>query len=103
MRHDPAHERFKTRCFGALMLRSKNPHSRSTFKSIRDPSSELCAALSTNHACASSNARDIIGARKDDLISAAKRNGADDELVYALNKLPDKEFSGPDQVQKALF
>jgi Protein of unknown function (DUF2795) len=42
-------------------------------------------------------------AGKNDLIATAQRNGADDQLLGALNKLPDKQFSGPDQVQKAIF
>jgi hypothetical protein len=40
---------------------------------------------------------------KQDLIERAKNNGADDEIVNSLNKLPDGEISGPDQVQKAVF
>jgi Protein of unknown function (DUF2795) len=40
---------------------------------------------------------------KQDLIEHAKNNGADDEIVSSLNKLPDGEISGPDQVQKAVF
>jgi Protein of unknown function (DUF2795) len=40
---------------------------------------------------------------KQDLIEHAKNNGADDEIVNSLNKLPDGEISGPDQVQKAVF
>lgn len=42
-------------------------------------------------------------ARRNELIATAKSNGADNQLLDALNRLPDKEFSGPDQVQKALF
>jgi Protein of unknown function (DUF2795) len=40
---------------------------------------------------------------KQDLIEHAKKNGADEEIVNSLNKLPDGEISGPDQVQKAVF
>jgi parvulin-like peptidyl-prolyl isomerase len=40
---------------------------------------------------------------KQDLIEHAKSNGADSEIIDALNKLPDGEVSGPDQVQKAVF
>jgi hypothetical protein len=40
---------------------------------------------------------------KQDIISHAKSNGADQEILDALNKLPDGEISGPDQVQKAVF
>jgi Protein of unknown function (DUF2795) len=39
---------------------------------------------------------------KQDLIEHAKNNGADDEVVNSLNKLPDGELSGPDQVQKVV-
>ncbi|MCW2691109.1 MAG: hypothetical protein JWR37_5999 [Mycobacterium sp.] len=42
-------------------------------------------------------------ASKSDLIEKAKENGADQSLVDDLDKLPDREYSGPDQVQKALF
>lgn len=40
---------------------------------------------------------------KEDLIEHAKKNGADDEIVQSLNKLPDGDVTGPDQVQKAVF
>jgi hypothetical protein len=40
---------------------------------------------------------------KQDLISHAKSNGADPEIINALGKLPDGDISGPDQVQKAVF
>ncbi len=40
---------------------------------------------------------------KQDLIECAKKNGADDEIVESLNRLPDDEITGPDQVQKAVF
>lgn len=40
---------------------------------------------------------------KQDLIEHAKSNGADQEILDALQKLPDGEISGPDQVQKAVF
>jgi parvulin-like peptidyl-prolyl isomerase len=41
--------------------------------------------------------------KKQDLISHAKDNGADEEILDALEKLPDGDVSGPDQVQKAVF
>jgi hypothetical protein len=41
--------------------------------------------------------------KKQDLISHAKDNGADKEILDALEELPDGELSGPDQVQKAVF
>ena len=40
---------------------------------------------------------------RDDLISHAKSNGANDEIVDALGSLPDGDITGPDQVQKAVF
>lgn len=40
---------------------------------------------------------------KQDLIEHAKKNGAADEIVESLNRLPDDEITGPDQVQKAVF
>jgi hypothetical protein len=41
---------------------------------------------------------------KQDLISQAKSNGAGEDILDALDKLPDEgEISGPDQVQKAVF
>lgn len=41
--------------------------------------------------------------QKQDLISHANDNGADKEILDALEKLPDGDISGPDQVQKAVF
>lgn len=40
---------------------------------------------------------------KQDLIDHAKNNGADDDIVSSLQKLPDGEIGGPDHVQKAVF
>ena len=40
---------------------------------------------------------------KEDLIEHAKSNGADQDILDGLQKLPDGEISGPDQVQKAVF
>jgi hypothetical protein len=42
-------------------------------------------------------------ASKDDLVKKAQENGADQEVVDQLKKLPDKEYSGPDQVTQAVF
>ncbi len=42
-------------------------------------------------------------ASKQDLIGRANYNGAGKEILDALNKLPDGQISGPDQVQKAVF
>ena len=42
-------------------------------------------------------------AGKNDLVEHAKSNGADNVIVENLQKLPDKEYSGPDQVQKEVF
>jgi len=41
--------------------------------------------------------------KKQDLISHAEDNGADKEILDALEKLPDGDISGHDQVQKAVF
>jgi Protein of unknown function (DUF2795) len=41
-------------------------------------------------------------ASKDDLVSLAEDNGAPSEIVDALRSASASEFSGPDQVQKAL-
>ncbi|WP_029111730.1 DUF2795 domain-containing protein [Mycobacterium sp. URHB0044] len=42
-------------------------------------------------------------ATKSDLLECAKSNGADQNLIEDLKQLPDEEYSGPDQVQKAMF
>jgi len=39
---------------------------------------------------------------KDDLISLAERNGADDDVLDALRNAGDSAFDGPDQVMAAL-
>lgn len=41
-------------------------------------------------------------ASKQDLASAARENGAPDDLVKRLQGLDRDEFSGPDEVQAAL-
>jgi hypothetical protein len=40
---------------------------------------------------------------KEQLIERAKANGANQDVLEDLKKLPDREFGGPDQVQKAIF
>jgi hypothetical protein len=42
-------------------------------------------------------------ARKDDLVEHARKHGANDEVVESLKGIPDKEYDGPDQVQKEVF
>jgi hypothetical protein len=44
----------------------------------------------------------IFPSSKQDLIEHAKTNGADDDIVNSLKKLPDGKIDGPDQVQKAV-
>lgn len=41
-------------------------------------------------------------ATKDDVVSTAEQNGADDEVVSHLRGLDEEEFSGPDDVMRAL-
>jgi hypothetical protein len=41
-------------------------------------------------------------ATKDDVVSTAEQNGADDEVVTQLRGLDEEEFSGPDDVMRAL-
>jgi hypothetical protein len=38
---------------------------------------------------------------KDDLIAAARNNGAPDEVIETLQKLPGDQFDGPPAVMKA--
>ena len=40
---------------------------------------------------------------RDDLVTLAKDNGADDTLVDKLAHAPTDEFDGPDDVQRAVF
>ncbi|MGW3555022.1 DUF2795 domain-containing protein [Streptomyces griseoincarnatus] len=42
-------------------------------------------------------------AAKDDLVSVARSNGADDGLLKKLSETGTKRFDGPDEVQKAVF
>jgi hypothetical protein len=41
-------------------------------------------------------------ATKDDVVSTAEQNGADDEVVSQLRGLEKEEFSGPDDVMRSL-
>jgi hypothetical protein len=41
-------------------------------------------------------------ASRDDLVATAERNGAPGEILDALRNAGKSEFSGPDEVQKAL-
>lgn len=40
---------------------------------------------------------------RDDLVSLAKQNGADDQLVEKLSGAKATDFDGPDEVQQAVF
>ncbi|MER5297485.1 DUF2795 domain-containing protein [Streptomyces pharetrae] len=42
-------------------------------------------------------------ARRDDLVSLARDNGADDVLVEKLSNASTDEFDGPNDVQKVVF
>ncbi|CAL9652928.1 DUF2795 domain-containing protein [Streptomyces sp. Tu 3180] len=42
-------------------------------------------------------------ASRDDLVSLARDNGADDNLVQKLTQAGTKRFDGPNDVQKAVF
>ncbi|MFJ9037206.1 DUF2795 domain-containing protein [Streptomyces sp. NPDC102406] len=42
-------------------------------------------------------------ASKDDLVSLAQNNGADESLVTKLGDASPDQFDGPDEVQKAVF
>ena len=41
-------------------------------------------------------------ASKDDLISTAQGNSADEDVMSFLNDLPDREFGGPNGVTKEI-
>jgi hypothetical protein len=41
-------------------------------------------------------------AQRDGLVEAARGNGADNDIVQALQGLPAERYDGPDQVMKAL-
>lgn len=40
---------------------------------------------------------------RDGLVSTAKSNGADADVLDVLEGLPDRSFDGPDAVSKAIF
>ncbi len=40
-------------------------------------------------------------ARKRDLVDQAKKNAAPDEVVQVIQRFPDQEFGGPQDVMKA--
>ena len=42
-------------------------------------------------------------ARKEDIVRLAERNGADSEILEALNKIEDREYEGPSGVSSAVF
>jgi hypothetical protein len=42
-------------------------------------------------------------ASRDDLVERAKSNGASSDIIDSLSKIPDKQYDGPDQVQKEVF
>ncbi|MEU4510257.1 DUF2795 domain-containing protein [Nonomuraea wenchangensis] len=41
-------------------------------------------------------------ASKDDLVQAARDHGADDDIVKALENMPDREYDGPNAVSQAV-
>jgi hypothetical protein len=41
-------------------------------------------------------------AKRDDLVKAARSQGADDMTVKALQAIPDREYDGPNAVSKAV-
>jgi hypothetical protein len=42
-------------------------------------------------------------ASKEDIVRLAERNGADSEVLEALNKIEDREYEGPSGVSSAVF
>ncbi|MFI6435256.1 DUF2795 domain-containing protein [Streptomyces sp. NPDC050759] len=42
-------------------------------------------------------------ASRDDLVSLAKSNGADDNIIDKLSNTQTQRFDGPNDVQKAIF
>ncbi len=42
-------------------------------------------------------------AGRNDLVEHAKNHGASSEIVDSLKGIPDKQYDGPDQVQKEVF
>ena len=45
--------------------------------------------------------RGILEVSQDDLVSTARRNKAPDEILNMIERLPDGEFGGPQEVQRA--
>ncbi|QYC40819.1 hypothetical protein Nocox_16025 [Nonomuraea coxensis DSM 45129] len=41
-------------------------------------------------------------ASKNDLVQAARDHGADDDIVKALENMPDREYDGPNAVSQAV-
>ncbi|GIH94656.1 DUF2795 domain-containing protein [Planobispora siamensis] len=41
-------------------------------------------------------------AGRDDLVNAAREQGADNEMIKALQNIPDREYDGPNAVSKAV-
>jgi hypothetical protein len=41
-------------------------------------------------------------AARDDVVSAARKNDAPDDIVSALEAMADEQFDGPDDVMRAL-
>ncbi len=41
-------------------------------------------------------------ASRDDLVKAAREHGADEQMVKALQNIPDRRYDGPNAVSKAV-
>ncbi|MEW9548514.1 DUF2795 domain-containing protein [Nonomuraea sp. NPDC050783] len=41
-------------------------------------------------------------ASKDDLVRTAREHGADDDIIKALEGMPDREYDGPNAVSQAV-
>ncbi len=41
-------------------------------------------------------------ASRDDLVKTARSHGADEQMVKALQSIPDKKYDGPNAVSKAV-
>ncbi|TMR98124.1 DUF2795 domain-containing protein [Nonomuraea basaltis] len=41
-------------------------------------------------------------ARKDDLVKAARDHGAGDDIIKALESMPDRQYDGPNAVSQAV-
>jgi hypothetical protein len=42
-------------------------------------------------------------ANKEQILQKAEQNGADDQVLEALRRIPDREYDGPSGVSKAVF